>query len=504
MERNSSATGAKPIALNMRTLASVPKHVEVFKYRREAITPGIVHIGVGNFHRAHEALYVDRCLHLPGQADWGIVGVGLGKGEQALEKASAIASQDGLYTLTEFSPDGSVSSRVIGSLIHYIHAPEKRDEALAAMADPRTRIVSLTITEGGYNIDEATGEFLLDTPDVVHDLENPKGPSTAFGFIVESLATRREAGHGGYTVLSCDNLRSNGCVARKAILSFATARDPALADWIAANASFPNSMVDRIAPKVGSETARLVRDLTGIDDRTPVTGESFAQWVLEDKFVAGRPAFEQVGVELREDVELFEAAKGRLINATHSMLAYPALMCGFRIVHEAMRETVIRAYLESFLERDAIPLVEGPPGLSLAAYKQTIIERFSNPAIGDQLERIASNGVAKLPVFLGKTFAMLLEAGGPFERVALGLVCFERYLAGRDMAGAAILVDEPHLSDEDRSLLGSGDPLAVLRLSMFGTLGLAEDDEFVEAFRAARMRLDAEGPLAAIQHAAEA
>ena len=495
---------AAGIRLSNETIARLPKDVSVPGYDRHKISAGIVHIGVGNFHRAHEAFYVDRCLHLSGQEGWGIVGVGLGAAEQKIKKANAFKSQDTLYTLTEYAPDGGVEARVIGALIDYLYAPLQIQEVLSRLAHRDTRIVSLTITEGGYNIDEATGEFIVADPSIQRDLAAPHQPCTAFGYIVEALARRRAAGLGGFTVLSCDNLRSNGAIAKKAIMSFAMARDKDLATWIESTVSFPNSMVDRIVPTVGAEEKQRANAFTGIEDAIPVIAESFTQWVVEDNFVAGRPAFDKVGVELRDDVEHFEAVKGRLLNASHMMLSYPALMCGFRLVDEALRNPVITAYLDAFMERDVIPLVEGPDGISLEAYKRKALERFANPAIGDQLLRIAQNGIAKLPIFLSKTLKQLLSRNAGFERVAFCLGCFERYLGGRGFNGATFLVDEPHLTNHDRSLLESNDPLAVLKLSAFEVLDLSSNEGFREVFLAARNRLNDEGPMAALDFAASA
>ncbi|WP_296747189.1 mannitol dehydrogenase family protein [Mesorhizobium sp.] len=498
------AGGRERISLTPETISRIHGRASAYGYDRSAVRPGIVHIGVGNFHRAHEALYVDRCLHLPGVSDWGIIGIGLGDSPAASGKARAISQQDGLYSLTEFAPNGTSATQIIGALLRYIHAPTAGADALAALTAPSTRIVSLTITEGGYNIDEASDAFNLANPDVVADLRQPSQPRTAFGYIVEALERRRAAGLAGFTVLSCDNLRSNGKVAEKAILGFAGARDPELASWIAANVTFPNSMVDRIAPRVDDATIMQIRDLTGIDDRAPVTAESFTQWVVEDRFVAGRPPLEQVGVELRDDVELFEAVKGRLLNASHMMLSYPALMCGYRLVHDALGDPAIRAYLDGFLERDAMPRVSGPQGLSLAAYKDMVLERFANPAIGDQLERIANNGAAKLPVFLTKTLSMMLAGEASFARVALALACFERYLAGSDLQGGPILVNEPKLTAEDRAILETDDHLAILRLSMFKSLRLADDPRMVEAFEKAHAMIDNGDMLGALEHASRA
>lgn len=501
LTRNEVSEG---IQLSNETAGRLSSKVSIPGYERRKISAGIMHIGVGNFHRAHEALYVDRCLHLPGQESWGIIGVGLGAGESKEEKARTIKSQDCLYTLIEYAPDMGVEARVIGSLIDYLHAPTQTEAVLSRLASPDTRIVSLTITEGGYNIDESTGEFNVLNAAIQQDLAHPRQSSTAFGLIVEALAQRRAAGLGGFTVLSCDNLRGNGAIAHKAIKSFAMTRDKDLAEWIETAVTFPNSMVDRIVPRVGAEEKRRANAFTGVEDAIPVIAESFSQWVVQDKFVAGRPAFDQVGVELRDDVERFEAIKGRLLNASHMMLSYPALMCGYQLVDEALRDATIAEYLDAFMERDVIPLVEGPVGVSLEAYKRQVLERFANRAIGDQLLRIAHNGVAKLPIFLSKTLTQLLGRGGSFERLAHCLACFERYLSGQGFNGATIEVDEPHLTDRDQALLKSQDPLAVLKLSPFESLGLFLDERFARVYVAARNRLRDEGPAASLAYAARA
>jgi mannitol 2-dehydrogenase len=491
-------------SLSNATVNQLPKLVAVPGYDRCKVAAGIVHIGVGSFHRAHEALFVDRCLHLPGQEHWGIIGVGLGEGKQKVEKARAIKSQDGLYTLIEYASAGGIEARVVGSILDYLYAPLQTETVLDRLAHQNTRIVSLTITEGGYNIDEATGEFSLANPVIQQDLASPHQPRTAFGFIVEGLARRRAAGLGGFTVLSCDNLRGNGAIARKAILGFAEVRDAQLAEWIDQSVSFPNSMVDRIAPTVGPAEKRRANEFTGIEDAAPVIAESFIQWVLEDKFVAGRPSFQRVGVEMRDDVERFEAVKGRLLNASHMMLSYPALMCGYRLVDEALQESVIASYLIAFMEDDVIPLIEGPVGVSLLAYKHQVLERFSNPAVGDQLLRIAHNGIVKLPTFLSKTLTQLLSRGGNFERVALCLASFEHYLTALDSSDMSLVKEEPHLTDRDRSLIGSNDPIAILKLSAFETLGLFSSGAFKESFLMARRRLNQDGPIAALTFAANA
>ncbi|KAL3690694.1 hypothetical protein R1sor_004345 [Riccia sorocarpa] len=501
-----TATTPALLRLSNEILNHVPPTVQCFRYDRKRVTPGIVHIGVGNFFRAHLAMYVEKCLHIPGQEEWGIVGIGIRQGQASAKKAEKVQSQNGLYTLSEYSPNGGVSTRIVGSMIRYMHAPSDPQAALDLVASPAIRIISLTITEGGYNIDEKTKEFVLADEDVQHDLANPTTPKSVFGLIVEALSLRRSKGLPGLTILSCDNLRSNGDVSRKAFLGFAHARDPELATWIGENVSFPNSMVDRIAPAVGDAAAARVNSHSGIMDETPVITESFSQWVVEDKFIAGRPSFHQVGVELRSDVAKFEVIKQRLLNGSHSMLAYPALICGFRMVDEALRDKTVVAYLTAFMKHDVIRFVGeiSPEGLDLDAYTASIIERFTNPAIGDQLIRIAFNGCVKFPVYLSNTFSTLLTKGAALERAALLAVSFEQYLKGSDLKGGRFIPDEPHLTEEDKEILASGEPYSVLKTSAFATFNLAENEKFRQKFDEARNRMTTEGPDAALAFAAAA
>lgn len=475
------------IALSEATLRQLGPEIAVPGYDRKALRAGIVHFGVGNFHRTHQAIYIDACLHRPGQEAWGIVGVGLTDGPAARAKAAAYAAQDCLYSVSEFSPEGGAQTRVIGAMIDYLHAPTDPEAVLARLAHPDTRIVTLTITEGGYNIREGDGAFMLDTPDIAHDLKGG-APRSVFGFVVEALGRRRAASLPAFCIASCDNLRGNGDTARKAFMAFALARDPDLAAWIGREADFPNSMVDRIAPQVTESDRAKLNTRSGIDDRLPAMAESFNQWVVEDRFRLGRPAFEQVGVELRDDVAAFVAVKGRMINACHMLLAYPAILCGYRIVHEAMRDQRLVRLLTTFLDLDVIPHVQGPPGLSIEKYKAMIIERFSNPAIGDQLLRVAGDGAAKLPIFHAKTLATLVGAAADIRREAFLLACFGRYLkarhdgAIRDDRGVGFAVIEPGLTEDDWAEVRRLDPVGVLRTSPFRTLGLDKNDAFRGAY----------------------
>ena len=319
------------IALSNATLARLEPLVDVPRYDRSALRGGIVHFGVGNFHRVHLAPYVDDALRSAFDPAWGIVGVGLTDGPAATAKAASYKAQDGLYTVTECAPDGSAAIRVIGAMVEYIHASADPEAVLARLAHPDARIVSLTITEGGYNIRESNGAFMLDSPDVAHDLAGGP-PRAVFGFVVEALARRRAAGLPGFTVASCDNLRGNGDTSRKAIVSFARARDPALADWIDREVDFPNSMVDRIAPHVGEAERLALNARSGVDDALPAKAERFNQWICEDRFRHGRPDFEAVGVQFSDDVAAYLALKGRMLNACHMLMSYPAVLSGYRLV----------------------------------------------------------------------------------------------------------------------------------------------------------------------------
>ncbi|MET3898119.1 mannitol-1-phosphate/altronate dehydrogenase [Devosia sp. UYZn731] len=482
------------ITLDANALVRLPEPVNPIRYDRRRLVAGIAHIGVGNFHRAHEALYIHRCLELGQNEDWAIVGIGMGIGAASAQKAEDLIAQDCLYTLTEYATNGTSTCSVIGSIIEYLHAPDNPEAAVERIADPHIRIVSLTITEGGYNLDESSGAFLISTPSIATDLLSPEKPLTPFGLIVQALRLRRDRGMGGLTVMSCDNLRSNGIVSRRAVLGYATALDPELAAWIDENVSFPNSMVDRIAPSVGPAEIARANTASGIADRSPVVGESFTQWVIEDKFIAGRPPLEKVGVELRPDVEQFETIKGRMLNASHMMMSYPSLLCGHRLVDEAMRDENVVGYLNAFLEVDVIPRLTGPEGVSLQEYKDMVIDRFANKAVGDQLLRIAHNGIAKLPIFLSKTLTELTEENGDLRRVSHCLACFETYLTGR----SALPVNEPLLTATDKTLLDSGDPLALLKLSAFSALGLDASPSFAEAFTIAQNQLAQLGPQLAL------
>src|ERR1700730_13671764 len=422
------------IELRNENLSSIRSDIRLPDYDRSQLRPGIVHIGVGNFHRVHQATAFEECLCVPGNEYWAISGVGLTNGSAARQKTAAYRLQDNLYTVTELKADIGIVTWVVGAMAEYLHAPENPQRVLDRLTDPTTRIVSLTITEGGYNIDETTGEFRLDQTDVRHDLSKAP-PRTAFGFIVLALKARRKAGLKPFTVVSCDNLRSNGDTARRAIVSFARAVSSVLATWIEENGAFPNSMVDRIAPQVLEEERQRINAFSGINDLLPATCETYTKWVIEDDFCDGRPELELGGVEFRNDVAAFEAVKGRLSNAAHMLMCYPSLLMGHRLVDEGMRELTIVRLLQNFWTIDSIPLVTPPTGYSVTAFTKSVVGRFSNPAIRDQLLRVAHDGAAKIMVFHAQTIRELIENGQDLTREAFLLACFSRYLVGVDDLG---------------------------------------------------------------------
>ena len=446
------------LPLKTSTLASFGPTVTRPTYDRSRLRAGIVHFGVGNFHRVHQAIAIEACLHHPGQEEWAICGVGLTDGPAARAKAEAYRLQDNLYTVTQLTSPAPRDTQIVGAMIDYLHAPPDPEAVLARLADPATRIVSLTITEGGYNIDETSGAFRLDAPDIRHDLEGGP-PRTVFGYIVAALARRRQAGLPPFTVMSCDNLPRNGDTSRLAVLGFARALDPGLADWIEANGAFPNSMVDRIAPQVPEDERRRITAGIGVEDLVAATCEPYTSWVVEDRFCAGRPELERAGVVFSSEVPAYVAVKGRLSNAAHMLMCYPSLLMGARLVDEGMRHPDIPRLLRTFWERDARRLVEPPAGYSTTAFTDTVIERFANPAIKDQLLRVAGDGASKIVVFHGKTIGQLIAGGSDLAREAFLLACFARYLGGMDDRGIAFDIFEPRIGEADWQRLKSGDPL---------------------------------------------
>jgi fructuronate reductase len=417
-------------------------------YERFRVTPGIVHLGVGAFCRAHVAEYVDHVLKA--DPSWGIVGGSL----RRPDTRNALMPQGFLYTLAIRSGEG-LKTRVIGSLLDVLDAGTQRADLISAMVDPRIRIVTLTVTEKGYCHDPATGELDPRQPDVVHDIAQPAAPVSAPGLIVRAIELRRTAGIAPFTVLSCDNLPANGATTARIVAGFAALRDEAIAEYIRRNVAFPSTMVDRIVPATTAEDRKLVREATGLDDAWPVMTEPFTQWVVEDRFPAGRPLFESVGAQLVPDVRPYELMKLRMLNGAHSTLAYLGYLAGYDLVSEAMSDHELRTLVSDLMTQEVIDTL--PDGLGdLHAYAKEVLQRFANSALRHRTWQICMDGSQKLPQRLLGTIRDRLAAGLEITRAALGVAAWMRYVAGVDEHGRQIDVRDP-LASRLRALADKAD-----------------------------------------------
>lgn len=452
-----------------------------YRYNREQVKPGILHIGVGNFHRAHEEFYTNLLLEEPDQQHWGICGAMLLPSDEYLYKA--LKQQENEYTLTVCGRDGKDEAYRIGSLVELIWGLENPEAVIAKISDKDIRIITLTITEGGYNIEKATGEFMLDDENIKHDLLHPQSPKTTFGFIAEGLRRRKAAGNGAVTILSCDNLQHNGNTARKAFTSFIEAQDTELAAWVADNVTFPNSMVDRITPATRPDDIIRLNEKNGTTDEAPVYCEDFIQWVIEDNFIAGRPAWERVGAEFTDDVTAYENMKLSLLNASHTLLSYPSFLSGYRKVDDAMHDERIARFVRTFMDVDITPYVPAPGNTDLELYKQTLIERFGNRSVSDQIARLCFDGISKFPVYVMPNLIKMIRDHADLTRVAYLIAAYRHYLKYKtDDKGAAFEVAEPWMTSEDEALIASNDPMDFLALSPFGSTDLKTAGEFVALY----------------------
>ncbi len=483
--------------LNNANLGRLAPEVATPSYDRHAVTPGIVHFGVGGFHRAHQAMYLDALMNRGEALDWGIVGVGVMPGDRRMR--DALAAQDHLYTLVIKHPDGRREPRVIGSMVDYRFAPDDPAAVVERLADPAIRIVSLTVTEGGYNFHPVSGEFDLANPDICHDLAHPEAPRTTFGLIVEGLARRRERGIPPFTVMSCDNIQGNGEVAKETFGAYARARDPALADWIEASVAFPNAMVDRITPVTAeADIAELVGQF-GVEDAWPVVCEPFTQWVLEDHFVAGRPPLERAGVQLVDDVVPYELMKLRLLNASHQALCYFGYLAGYRYAHEVCRDPLFVDFLLDYMRLEGSPTLAPVPGIDLEDYRRTLIERFANPEVKDTLARLCAESSDRIPKWLVPVIREQLAAGGEFRRSAAVVASWARYAEGIDERGEPIAVVD-RLREELLAIAAENRirPTAFIEnRELFGDL--AEDARFREAYLWALASLHERGARATLE-----
>lgn len=443
-------------------------------------------------------MYIDRLMEQEHDLDWGICGVGMLPQDTAMR--DAMRAQDCLYTLVLRHPDGSHEPRVIGSELEYLFSPTDHATVFERLEDPAVRIVTLTVTEGGYLKDPATGAFAPEHPSVTHDLGHPRQPSTAFGFIVEALRRRRAAGVSPFAVLSCDNLQGNGLIASQTVTELARLSDPGLAAWIESMVSFPNCMVDRITPATTEADRKGVSREFGIDDRVPVPGEPFTQWIVEDDFPSGRPPLERVGVQFVEDVKPYELMKLRMLNASHQAIAYFGAPSGYVFVDEAMNDPRIRDYLMKYMISEAIPTLGEIEGIDLTAYVATLIDRFGNPAIRDSLVRLATDGSNRMPTFTVPTIRANLDAGRPFYLATAMVAAWAEFWA---MIARGEL-PESKIPPDDRAaelMAAAIDPSLcafIENRALFGDL--ADHAGFRESFSTARVSLQECGVDATLDH----
>jgi mannitol 2-dehydrogenase len=486
----SVARAAHP--LNDRTLHHHADRVDVPTYDRAALTPAVVHLSVGCFHRSHQAVAFDD-LARAGEREWGLVGVGL----RRREMKAALDAQNGLYTVVERGGEQE-SARVVGVIGAYHFAPEDPEAVLGALADPRTRLVTLTMTASAYHVDPSTGVFDADAEELVEDLAHPQTPTSALGYLVEGLDRRRRAGLPPFTVLSCDNLMDSGRVTRQAVVSYARMRDERLADWIDANGAFPGSMVDRITPKTTPRDIERLERTFGVQDRWPVVTEPFSQWIVEDEFCNGRPPLERVGVQFVPTAKPYSIMKTRLLNAVHLALGNLGTLVGHERTHEALADPLLRAYVTRVMAEEIAPHLPAVAGIDLEAYQATLVERLSNPRIGDQLHRLCRGGSVKLRNHILTSVRAGLEKNAPSELLTVAVAGWITHLQA---PGA---VDDPMASRLQPIARACGtDPRPLLaERAVFGDL--ARNGAFVAALERALLVMDARGARAAIAEALEA
>jgi fructuronate reductase len=467
--------------LSLATLGSARIGTTRFSYHRRHLRPRVVHLGLGAFFRAHGALFTEDVLAVQG-GDWGIIGASLRRPDQR----NRLTPQGCLYTTVENGANGQ-KARIVGCLLKVLVGPENPAALLDRLADGETAIVTLTVTEKGYCHDPASGRLNADHPEIRHDLEHPDAPRSAVGLITVALARRNAAGLPPFTVASCDNLPSNGVLLSRLVYEFASLRDDALAAWIERTVPFPSSMVDRIVPAEAPGDRSFVEQLTGLHDAAPVMHEPFRQWVLEDRFVDGvRPHWERAGAQFVSDVVPFERAKLRMLNASHSALAYLGYLAGHETIFDAVSDELFARFIKRFWRDDVIPILPAPPGLDLERYADQLFERYRNPAIRHRLWQIAMDGSQKLPPRLLSTVRDNLKQGRPFKLVALAVAGWMRYISGTDEAGAAIDVRDP-LAIRLRERIDSAgtDPAAQVRALATLEAVFGNDLPGSEAFMAA-------------------
>ncbi|RXG23472.1 mannitol dehydrogenase family protein [Leeuwenhoekiella aequorea] len=469
------------VTLNLNNIDLLREHLSVPEYDPKFLKTGILHVGVGGFHRAHQAYYLNKLHEADLNPEWGICGIGLRENDKNIE--DVFKKQDNLYTLLVKHPDGKNEAQVIGSIIDFKLGYGNPQVAIDKMAHPDTKIVSLTITEGGYNFNSSTGEFNFDNQDIIYELQNPEDPRTIYGYLTAALKKRRENSLPPFTIMSCDNIEHNGDVTREMLLTFAKRQDSELAEWIENSVSFPNSMVDRITPVTTAADIEFLENEYGIKDEWPVTCEPFIQWVIEDNFSNGRPQLENVGVQFVPDVKPYEKMKLRLLNAGHSVLGILGAVYGYKTINECMEDKVFLTYLRSFMDLEATPVLDELKGINLNDYKDSLEERFANPNIKDSVSRICSESAAKLPKFLIPTIQDNLKSGGniDFGTLVLATWCYYSDLQ-QDQNGAPLeILDTMKNELHEAAQNTKEDALSFLRqTSVFGDL--VNNDRFTSSY----------------------
>jgi mannitol 2-dehydrogenase len=491
---------SSPIPLSDKTLGDLDATVSRPAYDRSQVAPGIVHFGLGGFHRAHEAMYLDLLMNGGEAHEWGLCGVGVLPHDRKI--IETLRAQDGLYTLVVKHPDGRREPRVIGSIVDVLFAPDDPAAVLDRLVDDSTRIVSLTITEGGYLVNQVTGEFDRDDPsiqgDLTADFAGGATPTTVFGYLAAALDRRRREGRPPFTVMSCDNLPDNGDVARRMLCAFARLKDPELADWMETEVAFPNCMVDRITPVTTAEDIDLLAREFGVQDGWPVVCEPFTQWVLEERFGQGRPPFEDAGVQVVQDVVPYELMKLRLLNASHQALAYLGYLAGYRYAHEVCQDPLFASFLLAYMEREGSPTLPPVPGVDLDAYRRELVERFANPEVRDTLARLCAESSDRIPKWLVPVIVDNLRDGGPVELSALVVASWARYAEGIDEHGEPIVVVDRLKERVMAAARRQDDPLAFIRdRDLFGDL--ADSPRFAAAYTSALDALHRHGARATLE-----
>ncbi|MBF8150608.1 mannitol dehydrogenase family protein [Winogradskyella sp. F6397] len=468
------------VELKQENLAEIAKRIPCPTYDRSQLKTGIVHVGIGGFHRAHEAFYTDELLHDEASKDWGICGVALLDFDTKIY--NTLKKQDGLYTLIVKELDGTLTKRVIGSITECLFAPENPIKVIEKMASPDVKIITLTITEGGYNYNEATKEFDFSNPLIQHDLKHPEAPKTIFGYLTQALKLRKERGLKGCTIQSCDNIQGNGHMTKRMLMSYVNTAEPELLAWIEENVSFPNAMVDRITPATSALDIELLKETTGIDDAWPVVCEPFKQWVIEDDFITGRPAWETVGAQFVEDVVPYEKMKLSLLNAGHSVLGILGALYGYSTIDEAASNADISSFLRIYMGNEVTPTLGDLEGVNLKNYKFSLIQRFGNTYIKDQIERICSQSSAKIPIFILPTINTQLETKGSIDHAAFIIAAFAIYSVGVNEFGTQLMIkDAMENVLNEKAIASRAHPKAFLEIeAIFGSL--KDNTTFVAAY----------------------